>query len=67
MAHLHSKGAKALLARYRIGQLEGSGAAKGPVLPAADLIDESKPLLPQVGWGMGGWRGERAGSGEWLP
>ena len=52
VSHMHSKGAQALLERYYVGVLEGaSDAAPEGVLPA-DLVDESKPLLPQVGrWG----------------
>lgn len=50
VAHMHSKGAAALLERYCVGRLDGAkeDAAGGPVLPAADLVDEAKPLLPQV-------------------
>lgn len=47
IAHMHSKGAKALLERYYVGQLEGSNAKARDVLPR-DLVDESAPLLPQV-------------------
>ncbi|KAI8475951.1 MAG: hypothetical protein J3K34DRAFT_402474 [Monoraphidium minutum] len=50
VAHLHSKGARALLERYYAGVMEGAGAAAalGGGVPGADLVDESKPLLPQV-------------------
>ncbi|KIZ03590.1 Inositolphosphorylceramide-B C-26 hydroxylase [Monoraphidium neglectum] len=51
VAHLHSRGARALLERYCVGVLEGSedaAAAGGMALPDADLVDEGKPLLPQV-------------------
>jgi hypothetical protein len=56
VAHLHSRGARALLERYCVGVLEGSedaAAAGGMALPDADLVDEGKPLLPQVSWCMG--------------
>ncbi|GBF95338.1 fatty acid 2-hydroxylase [Raphidocelis subcapitata] len=49
-SHAHSRGARALLEGYCVGALEGAaagaGGARGPA--AAAVIDESKPLLPQV-------------------
>lgn len=47
VAHMHSKGAKALLERYFVGTLEGAAGAD-PLSAVAALVDESKPLLPQV-------------------
>lgn len=47
VAHLHSRGARALLENYCVGTLQGVTAA-APDLPPADLVDESQPLLPQV-------------------
>jgi len=47
VGHAHSKGARALLENYCIGRLEGhEHEGRGDELAA--LVDESKPLLPQV-------------------
>ncbi|KAL4424625.1 hypothetical protein ABPG77_002243 [Micractinium sp. CCAP 211/92] len=44
--HAHSRGARALLERYCVGRLEGHEQEERADLSA--LVDESKPLLPQV-------------------
>jgi hypothetical protein len=46
--HAHSRGARALLENYRVGQLEGQEAGEGRA-DLSGLVDESKALLPQVG------------------
>jgi cytochrome b involved in lipid metabolism len=45
--HPHSRGARALLEGYCVGRLEGHEAQAEPSLD--ELVDETKPLLPQVG------------------
>ena len=47
LGHAHSRGARALLERYRVGRLQGQQGEQRRDLNA--LVDESKPLLPQVG------------------
>jgi hypothetical protein len=44
--HPHSRGARALLEGYCVGRLEGHEAQAEPSLD--ELVDETKPLLPQV-------------------
>lgn len=46
VAHAHSKGARALLENYCVGRLQGHEEQPGADL--LGLVDESKPLVPQV-------------------
>lgn len=47
VGHAHSKGARALLDNYCVGRLEGHEQEERADL--SGLVDEAKPLVPQVG------------------